>query len=82
MLPIHFNSIPLFDQRKHAVDHVAKKYLEKATDDVHHLVPVDVPADGNCLYHSITVFMNNSKVTTDELRGTHNNLFCFFAVAV
>jgi hypothetical protein len=79
MLPIHFNPISVFDETKHAVDLVAKTYLEKAADDVHHLLSIDVPADGNCLYHSVTVFMNNSTVTTDELRGK-NNLFFFYAV--
>jgi hypothetical protein len=51
------------------VDVAAKQYLEKATGNINHLVPVDVIADGNCLYHSIILLMNNSSVTTNELRG-------------
>ncbi|CAF1424611.1 unnamed protein product [Rotaria sordida] len=47
---------------------VAKKYLEKATGDVHHLVPIEVLADGNCLYKSIVLLMDNPAVTTSELR--------------
>jgi hypothetical protein len=48
---------------------LAKKYLGKATADVHHLVPVEVIADGNCFYHSIVLLMNNSMVTASELGG-------------
>ena len=83
MVPFPFHPVQVFDETKHVVDQVAKRYLERAADDVHHLLPVDVPADGNCLYHSICVLMNNSSVTTDELRGRRicfssmllNNLF-------
>lgn len=69
MVPIPFHPVQAFNQTKHTVDLVAKRYLCKASDDVHHLLPVDVSSDGNCLYHSIGIFMNNSTVTTDELRG-------------
>ena len=71
-----FHPIQVFDEIEHVVDVVAKRYLEKASDDVHHLQPVDVPGDGNCLYHSIIVLMNNRLVTTDELRGT--KIYFFF----
>ena len=54
---------------EHLVDAVAKTYLRKATDDVQHLIPVEVIADGNCLYNSIILLMNNSMMTTSELRG-------------
>jgi hypothetical protein len=69
MIPLQFHPIQVFDETKHVVDVVAKEYLEKATGDIHHLVPVDVIADGNCLYHSIVLLMNNSTVTASELRG-------------
>ncbi len=59
----------MFDENKHVVDVVAMEYLKKATDSMHHLVPIKVAADGNCLYHSIVLLMNNSMVTASELRG-------------
>ncbi|CAF3561648.1 unnamed protein product [Rotaria socialis] len=68
MIPILFNPDQVFDETKHLVDVVAKTYLRKATDDVQHLIPVDVIADGNCLYNSILLLMNNSMITTSELR--------------
>lgn len=68
-LPIPFQPDKVFDQRKHHVDVTAKTYLELTADDVHDLVPVVVAADGNCLYHSILLLMNNPMVTTSELRG-------------
>ena len=73
MIPFEFHPIHVFDEAKHMVDVVAKEYLGKATGDIHHLIPVDVPGDGNCLYHSIVVLMNNSLVTASELRG----IICF-----
>jgi len=69
VIPFQFQPIDVFDETKHTVDVVAQEYLEKATVDMHHLIPVDVPADGNCLYHSVVVLMNNSLVTVNELRG-------------
>lgn len=69
MAPIDFHPNQVFDETKHVIDVVAKKYLEKASDDVHHLVPVAVTGDGNCLYRSILVLMNNPAVTPEELRG-------------
>ncbi|CAF4649300.1 unnamed protein product [Rotaria socialis] len=68
MIPIQFNPDQVFDERKYLVDAVAKTYLRKATDDVQHLIPVEVVADGNCLYNSILLLMNNSMITTSELR--------------
>jgi hypothetical protein len=75
MVSFQFHPAQVFDEIEHVVDVVAKRYLEKASDDVHHLQPVDVLGDGNCLYHSITFLMNNRLVTTDELRGIK---ICFF----
>ncbi|CAF4778660.1 unnamed protein product [Rotaria sp. Silwood1] len=68
MIPIQFNPNQVFDERKYLVDAVAKTYLRKATDDVQHLIPVEVVGDGNCLYNSILLLMNNSMITTSELR--------------
>ncbi len=69
MTPIDFHPNQIFDETKHTVDMVAMEYIEKAPNDVHHLVPAEVPADGNCLYHSILLLMNNRSVTISELRG-------------
>jgi hypothetical protein len=69
MAPIQFHPNQVFDETKHVVDVIANKYLEKATADVHHLIPVEVIADGNCLYHSILLLMNNLAMTVNELRG-------------
>ncbi|CAF1667127.1 unnamed protein product, partial [Adineta ricciae] len=68
MRPLQFYPTYVFDETKHVVDVVAKEYLDKATVDIHHLVPVDVPGDGNCLYNSIVLLMNNPLVTASELR--------------
>jgi hypothetical protein len=75
LAPIEFRPNQVFDGRTHVVDVVAKQYLDKATADVHHLIPASVSADGNCLYHSIVLLMNNPTVTTSELRGIETN-FC------
>ncbi|CAF1566853.1 unnamed protein product, partial [Adineta steineri] len=68
MTPLEYRAYTVFDERIHEMDIVAKQYLESASADVHHLIPVDVPTDGNCLYHSVLISMNNSTVTTSELR--------------
>ena len=69
MTPIQFHPNQVFDDTKHVADMIASKYLEKATADVHHLIPVAVIADGNCLYHSILLLMNSLAMTANELRG-------------
>lgn len=69
MTPIRYQPIQAFDQSKHKMDAIAKKYLQKASDDVHDLVPVDVGKDGNCLYHSVVVFISDPAITAEELRG-------------
>ena len=43
--------------------------LKKVANDVRHLVPADVAADGNCLYNSIVLLMGSTVVTASELRG-------------
>ena len=70
MIPIQFNPNQVFDERKYLVDAVAKTYLRKAIYDVQHLIPAEVVGDGNCLYNSILLLMNNPMMTTSELRGT------------
>lgn len=72
MRPLQFYPVYVFDETKHVVDAVAKEYLDKATADTHQLVPGDVPGDGNCLYHSIVLLMNNPLVTASELRGINS----------
>lgn len=69
MAPISFHPVQVFDRTKYIVDPIAKTYLQKATDDVRRLLPADVPGDGNCLYHSIVLLMNNSSITPFEMRG-------------
>ncbi|CAF3675024.1 unnamed protein product, partial [Adineta steineri] len=68
MAPYEFRPNQVFDPKKHILDVEAKEYLQQATSDVHHLVPAKVIADGNCLYHSIVLLMNNPAVTPSELR--------------
>ena len=75
MVPLQFNPIQVFNETQHKVDRVAKRYIEKSTADVHDRVPVDVTPDGNCLYHSICLLMDNSSVTPDELRGERISFF-------
>jgi hypothetical protein len=69
MASYEFRPDQIFDERKHIVDAVAKQYLQQATSDVHHLIPVKVKANGNCLNHSILLLMNDPAVTASELRG-------------
>ena len=69
MTPISFHPILVFDETKHEMDVVAKEYLQKASDDVHHLIPINVGSDGNCLYHSMVLLINDPSITTSELRG-------------
>ncbi|CAF3838431.1 unnamed protein product, partial [Adineta steineri] len=68
MSPLEFRPYGVFHDRIHVVDLIAKEYLEKASADVQHLIPVDVDADGNGLYHSVILLMNDSTLTASELR--------------
>ncbi|CAF4673841.1 unnamed protein product [Rotaria socialis] len=68
MTRILFHPNQVFDESKHVIDVVAKEYLEKAIDNVDHLIPVEVSGGGNCLHESILLLMNNPMVTTSELR--------------
>ena len=51
------------------------EYVQKATDDVRHLIPVNVSSDGNCLYQSMVLLIDNPLITVIELRGM-SILFC------
>ena len=75
MTPISFHPIRIFDETKHEVDVVAMEYVQKATDDVRHLIPVNVSSDGNCLYQSMVLLIDNPLITVIELRGM-SILFC------
>jgi hypothetical protein len=66
---LNFNPRQTFNETKHRLDAAASEYLSKAANDVRHLVPADVAADGNCLYHSIVLLMDTTVVTASELRG-------------
>ena len=66
---LEFYPNQIFDGKKHRSDAVAMEYVGKAANDVRHLVPADVAADGNCLYNSVVLLMDSSAVTTSELRG-------------
>jgi hypothetical protein len=76
MMPLQFHPNQVFDETKHIVDVVAKEYLQKATDDTHRFLPVDVPGDGNCLYHSMVLLINDPLVTASEIRGIILFLWC------
>lgn len=69
MTPISFHPIQIFDETKHELDVIAQEYLQNATDDMRHLIPVTVGNDGNCLYHSIVLLISNPSITASELRG-------------
>jgi hypothetical protein len=66
---LNFNPKQTFHETKHQLDAAALEYLGKAANDVRHLVPADVTADGNCLYNSIVLLMDSTVVTPSELRG-------------
>jgi hypothetical protein len=66
---LEFHPNQIFDEKKHRSDAVAMEYVGKAANDVRHLVPVDVAADGNCLYNSIVMLMDSTLVTASELRS-------------
>ena len=66
---LNFNPKQTFDKTEHQLDAAALEYLGKTANGVRHLVPADVAADGNCLYHSIVLLMDTTVVTASELRG-------------
>lgn len=58
-----------FDENKHTIDHVARKYLEQASKSVQHLIPIKTSTDGNCLFHSIVSLISSPIVSAVEMRG-------------
>lgn len=58
-----------FDEKRHTIDKVAHKYLEQGSKSVQHLLPIETPPDGNCLFHSMVSLMTNSEISAVELRG-------------
>ncbi len=71
LTPVEFNPITLFDPTVHKIDQHAKVYLENGCVDIQGMVPIDVIADGNCLYHSIICLNGTTNLTVNELRGIH-----------
>lgn len=67
-IPIEFDPNNMFYSEKHIVDDIAKQYLERATANVRHLIPVKIDND-DCLYSSIGLLMNNPTITSKEIRG-------------
>ncbi|CAF1501115.1 unnamed protein product, partial [Rotaria magnacalcarata] len=53
LTPIQFTPVAHFDSEIHKVDQEAKLYLQQASLDVQNMIPIEVAADGNCLYNSI-----------------------------
>ncbi|CAF4206782.1 unnamed protein product, partial [Rotaria magnacalcarata] len=68
LTPINFTNITHFDPRVHKIDQKAKLYLRKAPLNVQNMVPIEVMADGNCLYNSIICLSGNAFLTHSELR--------------
>jgi hypothetical protein len=83
LAPVQFDPITYFDPAAHKIDFSAKMYLLKADSDVRDMIPVDVLADGNCLYNSIECLAGTTSMTPSELRGIYhltniNNFHCDF----
>ena len=51
MTPLQLNILTEFDENKHTIDYIAQKYLEQASKNVQHLIPVKTPEDGNYECH-------------------------------
>ena len=59
-----------FDGARHRLDLPAQSYLKKVTGCPSDVLPAVVSADGNCLYHSMVLLMNDSTIGVAELRGS------------
>ncbi|CAF4286258.1 unnamed protein product, partial [Rotaria magnacalcarata] len=68
LTPIQFTPVTHFDLKVHRVDQEAKLYLQQASLDVQNMIPIEVAADGNCLYNSIICLSGNIALTSSELR--------------
>jgi hypothetical protein len=71
LTPIRFTPITHFDPAVHKIDQQAKIYLQKASLDVQDMVPVEVTADGNCLYNAVICLGGTAVLTPSELKGMH-----------
>ena len=60
-----------FDPIVHRVDQEAKLYLQKTSLNFQNMVPIEVAADGNCLYNSIVCLSESTMLTASELRGKY-----------
>jgi hypothetical protein len=69
LTPVRFDPITNFDAVTHKIDLQAKVYLVKADSDVQNMIPVEILADGNCLYNSIVCLAGITDITPSELRG-------------
>lgn len=67
---LRFSPIQVFDGIRHRLDLVAHTYLKKVDNCPSDLSPVAVAEDGNCLYHSMVLLMNDPTIGVAELRGS------------
>lgn len=67
--PLRFTLEQAFDGARHRLDFTAQSYLKKVNDCPSDVLPAAVPADGNCLYHSVLLLMNDPTIGVAELRG-------------
>ena len=75
MIPIQFTPVAYFDSEIHKVDEEAKLYLQQTSLDVQNMIPIEVAADGNCLYNSIMCLSGRTALTPSELRGKYLQLY-------
>ncbi len=71
LTPLQFTPITYFNPTVHKIDQHAKVYLANGSVDIQGMVPIEVPADGNCLYHSIICLNGRTNLIVGELRGMH-----------
>ena len=66
---LRFAPNQVFDGARHRLDLVAHSYLKKVDNCPSDLSPVAVTADGNCLYNSMVLLINDPTIGVAELRG-------------
>ena len=71
MTPIQFMLVTQFDPKVHRVDQEAKLYLQRTSLNFQNMIPIEVTADGNCLYNSIMCLSESTALTPSELRGKY-----------
>lgn len=67
--PLRFVLEQSYDGARHRLDRTAQSYLSKVSECPREVLPAVVPEDGNCLYHSILLLINDSTIGVAELRG-------------